>query len=110
MRRLSCSRRLDILRRQVDAGHAASGRRRHVSRRAADAAADVEHVLAAGEAHLGDELLGGGAPADVEFVDRPKIVGRKPVYVEACGRGCLQHPLRQRGHLVVARNRALMIV
>ena len=105
-----CTRRVDVLRRQIDARHAAPGRCRHVARRPANAAADVEHVLGAGEAHLGDGVLGGGAPADVEFIDRSKIVGRKPVYVEAGGRGCLQHPFRQRGDLVVARNRALMVV
>ena len=60
--------------RQVDAGDAAAVAAGDETRAAAEAAADIQHLLLGAQGQLGQQILARLPAADMEFVDRTEVV------------------------------------
>jgi hypothetical protein len=86
VRRFELASDLDELGRQVDPGDAAAVAPREEPCRAADAAADVEHLLAGGQSGCLSEAEGRAAAEGVELLDRGEVVRVDPVDALPAGR------------------------
>ena len=89
---------------QIDAGHLTIASLGEVSRRAADAAADIEQFDALGKTEIAGKFDRRMAPAEVEFVGTGKIGCDQPVDVLAAGRERLQDRLFETWTAVVLRD------